>query len=94
VDDIADVVLEGIVHGRKVAVEPDNGDARKLPIVGVLGNVPVDMRAWLTPKRAYRDGVVTATSQSSESAMPIMTSASTPPRLSRADSTRWSRRLA
>ena len=36
---------------RKVAVEPDNGDARKLLIVGVLGNVPVDMRAWLTPKQ-------------------------------------------
>ena len=71
-DDVADPVLESVGCGEEeVAVEPDNSDARRLLVVGIVGDVPVDLCARLTPSRAILGRVVTAISHNSESAMPI-----------------------
>lgn len=52
-DDVADPVLESVGCGEEeVAVEPDNSDAGRLLVVGIVGDVPVDLCARLTPKQS------------------------------------------
>src|SRR5215213_9363130 len=37
---------------KEVAVEPDNSNASGLLVLGVVGDVPVDLRTWLTPEQS------------------------------------------
>src|SRR3954454_5873188 len=53
-DDIAHLVLESVCGGEEeVAVEPDDGDAGRLLVIGVTRYVSVDLRARLTAKASY-----------------------------------------